>query len=78
MLEVPAREGRRKPEELPPDGEREHGTTPQGCPNEGDHKCSWPSREPSHEVVLSTREGPGTWDSGGKLTREQNFESKRP
>src|SRR5712691_4882371 len=30
MLEVPAREGRRKPQALPPDGECEHGTSPCG------------------------------------------------
>src|SRR6266581_6500927 len=53
-FEVPARECRRKPEALPPDGERERDTTLQGRPNEGDCKSSWPSREPSHEVVLST------------------------
>ncbi len=40
MLEVPAQEHRRKPEVLPPNGEREHGTTPQGCPNEGNCKPS--------------------------------------
>ena len=76
MPEVSAREGRRKPEALQPDGEREHGTTPQNCPNKGDRKPSWPSREPPHVVVLSTweRPGPGPWDSGG----EQTFESKWP
>ncbi len=40
MPEVRAREGRRKPEALQPDGEREHGTTPQNCPNKGDRKPS--------------------------------------
>jgi len=53
-FEVPAQECRCKPEALPPDGERERDTTLQGCPNEGDGKSSWPSREPSHKVILST------------------------
>ncbi len=51
--------------------ECEHGTTPQGCPNKGDHKPSWPSREPSHEVVLSTWEGPGRWGPRGKPPRSR-------
>jgi hypothetical protein len=58
MLEVPVREGGRKPESLQPDGERERDTTPQGCPNEGDRKPSWPSREQS--LVAGSR--PSTWE----------------
>ena len=56
-----------KPEVLPQDmsAEHEHSTTPQGCLNKGNRKPSWPLREPSHEVVLSTWEGPGPWDPGG-------------
>jgi len=78
MPEVLAREGRRKPKALPPDSECKHGTTPQGCPNKGDRKPSWPSRELPHEAVLSTWEGPGPWDPGGKPPREQTFESSKP
>ena len=75
MPEVPAREGRRKPEALPPDGVRGHGTTPQGCPNEGDQ--SRVGRRESHHTKLSC---PLERDQalGGKLPREQTFESKRP
>ena len=78
MPKVLAREGRRKPEALPPDSECKHGTTPQGCPDKGDRKPSWPSRELPHEAVLSTWEGPGPWDPGGKPPREQTFESNKP
>jgi len=35
-------------------------------------------REPSHEDVLSTWEGPGPWDPGGKSPKEHTFDSKRP
>jgi hypothetical protein len=58
MLKVPAREGGRKPKSLQPDSERERDTTPQGCPNEGDRKPSWPSQELS--LVAGSR--PSTWE----------------
>jgi len=57
MLEVPAREGRRKPEVLPPKGEREHGMTPQGCPNKGDRKPS--CRHMKSSCPLGRDQAPG-------------------
>ena len=67
-----------RPEAPPPDGERERGTMPQGTPNEGTCKPSSPSRQPSHDVVLSTWEGPGPWDPGGGPASERTVDSKRP
>jgi len=66
------------PEAPPPDGEREHGTMPQGTPKEGTCKPSSPSRQPSHDVVLSTWEGPGPWDPGGGPAGERTIDSKGP
>jgi hypothetical protein len=77
-LKVPLHKGRRKPEALPPERERERRMTPQGSPNEGELEPSWPPRVSSHEVVLSTWEGLSPWDPGGKPLREYIFESKRP
>ena len=64
-------------EALPPVCECERGTTPQGNPNEGDREPSWPPQEPSHDDVLSTCEGPGPRDPGGKSSRERNFRLTR-
>jgi hypothetical protein len=52
------------------EGKRKHGVTSQGNPNKGNHKPSLPSRASSHEDVLSTWEGPGPWDPGGRHVSE--------
>jgi len=74
--EAPPQRGRREPEALPPDGEREHGTMPQGTPNEGICEPGWPSQDPSHEVALSTWEGPGPWDPGRGPTEKHIIDSE--
>jgi len=58
-FEVPARESRCKPKVLPPDGEHERDTTLQGCPNKGDCKSSWPSREMKLSCPLRRDQAPG-------------------
>jgi len=74
--EVPPQRGRREPEVLLPDSECEHGTMPQGTPNKGICEPGWPSRDPSHEVTLSTWEGPGPWDPGRGLTEKHIVDSE--
>ena len=76
--EAPPQRGRHNSKVLPPDGERECGTTPQGNPNEGDCEPSWPLRELSHKAMPSTWEGAAPWDPGGRLPRERTLNSKGP
>jgi len=67
-----------RPKALPPDGERERGTMPQGTPNEGICKPGWPPQEPAHKAVPTTSEGQGPWDLGGRPPRERTLDSKWP
>jgi hypothetical protein len=94
-VERPPREGKRMRERnpealsrerehvkaLPSKHKRECGTTPQGNPNEGNGKPSWPSRAPSHKDVMSASEGPairpGPWDPGGIVARKTKQEPGR-
>ena len=62
--EAPPQRGRREPEALLPDGEHERGTTLQGNLNKAKREPDQLPRKPSHEIVLSTWEGPGPWDPG--------------
>src|SRR5712691_1862978 len=55
---------------LPPEGKRKHGVISQGNPNKGNREPSLPSRASSCEDVLSTWEGPGPWDPGGRHVSE--------
>ncbi len=75
-VEASARKGEREhAKALPPEGNHERGTTPQGNTNEGECEPSWPPREPSREDVLSTWGGPDPWNPGGRPLRERIFES---
>ena len=59
-------------------GELEVGALLQECTNKGNCKPSWPSREMSHKAIPSTWEGVALWDPGGRPSREQILNSKRP
>lgn len=81
MLEALPRKGERQhiPEAPPRKGKREVDALPQSSQNEGEREPGWPSREPSHEAVLSpsTWEGTAPWDPGGRPPRWHTFGLKR-
>ena len=76
-VETPPREAKRELEGLPQDGTHRCRPSPQINLKKGEHKPCWPSREPSREDVLPTRQGPSPWDPGGPAG-ERTTESRGP
>ena len=70
-------EGKQNPKALPPEGEHKHSTMLQGSPNEGEYQPGWLLQELLCEEVLSTWEGLGPCNPGGRLPREHIVDLKR-
>jgi hypothetical protein len=69
---------KRELERCPDKGEREPVWLPGEAPRADKGAVDMPPREPPHEAVLSTWEGRGPWDPGGRPLRKYIAKSKGP